>query len=199
MVIIINSNDDLPRSLDTSRKQISRAKRIASERFDLPAKSTRQPSEPGFFSRTVIVKLEDDREVVVQFRPEILDLKPFIVAKSVLGALVPDIEEILVEALAKDHVWTYLMTCVPGKCADDLPHDRRAEARVKYCRSLGSVFSKAQLAEDSSDTVEQNIRPHIQLLLDSEDVTVMQFREEVLRLQKRLKRYEKVTVVCRTL
>ncbi|CAF9920911.1 MAG: hypothetical protein GOMPHAMPRED_002174 [Gomphillus americanus] len=192
MVIIINSNDDMPRSLDTSRKQISRAKHIASERFGLPAKSTRQPSEPGFFSRTVIVKLKDDREVVVQFRPETLDLKPFIVAKSVLGALVPDIEEILVEALAKDRIWTYLMTCVPGKCADDLSNDRRAEARVKYCRSLGNVFSKAQLAEDSSDAVEQYIRPHMQLLLDSEDATVVQFREEVLRLHKRLNDIKKL-------
>ena len=68
---------------------------------------------PDVFSRTVIVTLQNDEEVVVQFRPESLYLEPFEVARKVFDAAVPDSKAIQDEKLKHEGIRVYWMTCIP--------------------------------------------------------------------------------------
>lgn len=49
----------------------------------------------------MIVTLQDDKDVVIQFQPERLDLEPFKDARRVLGLVVPDMEVIQDEELER--------------------------------------------------------------------------------------------------
>ena len=72
-------------------------------------------STPDVFSRTVIVTLQNDEEVVIQFRPESLDLEPFKVARKVFDAAVPDSKATQDEKLKHEGIRVYWMTCIPEK------------------------------------------------------------------------------------
>lgn len=59
--------------------------------------------------------LQNGEELVIQFRPEPLDLESFEVACRVLGPVVPDIKLLRDEELEGDGIWAYWMTRVRGR------------------------------------------------------------------------------------
>ncbi|KAL8724464.1 MAG: hypothetical protein Q9166_007933 [cf. Caloplaca sp. 2 TL-2023] len=175
MAIEITSDADLPKCLNTSSKQTTKARQLAHLHSGIPAKKARTPRPLGFFSRTVIVTLQNDEEVVIQFRPEPLDLEPFEIARKVLGAAVPNIKAIQDEELEHEGIRVYWMTCIPGKTWLDGARGKSAQTLATTLRSLGRVLSKGYVDDSSELVVERRLRPHLALLLSSEDAQICQF------------------------
>ncbi|KAL8908650.1 MAG: hypothetical protein Q9171_005362 [Xanthocarpia ochracea] len=175
MAIVITSDTDLPECLDTSSKQTIKAQQLAHLHSGIPTKKARTSRPPGFFSRTVIVTLQNDEEVVIQFRPEPLDLEPFEVARKVLGAAVPGVTVIQDEELEHDGIWVYWMTCIPGKTWLYGARGKRAQTLVTTLGSLGRVLSKGYIGDSSELVVGRRLRPHLALLLSSKDPQIGQF------------------------
>ncbi|CUS08874.1 unnamed protein product, partial [Tuber aestivum] len=122
MAITITSNADLPTCLNTESKQVKKAKQLAHSHSGIPAKKARGPRIQGFFSRTMIVTLRSDEEVIIQFRPEPMDMEPFKIAREAFGPVVPDIELLKDEDLERDGIWPYWMTRIPGQTCKIRPH-----------------------------------------------------------------------------
>jgi len=80
------------RTQNTSSTQAAKARQLAKLHSSggLPAKKAwaRAPRPQDFFSQTAIVVLQSVEEVVIQFRPEPLDIRPFEVACRALGVAV---------------------------------------------------------------------------------------------------------------
>ncbi|KAL8979443.1 MAG: hypothetical protein Q9177_006143 [Variospora cf. flavescens] len=190
MVIEITSDADLPKCLNTSAKQTTKARQLAHLHTGIPTTRARTPRPPGFFSRTVIVRLQNGEEVAIQFRPEPLDLEPFELARKVLGAAVPIIETIPHEELEREGIRVYCMTCIPGTTWLHGARGKSAQALVTTLRSLGRVLSKGYIDDSSELVVERRLRPHLALLLASNDPQISQFHcaaRELLGKLDRLK------------
>ncbi|KAF2759776.1 hypothetical protein EJ05DRAFT_474838 [Pseudovirgaria hyperparasitica] len=175
MVIEITSNADLPKCLNTPSKQSTKARQLVNLHSDIPSKKARGPNLQGFFSRTVIVTLQNGEDVVIQFRPEPLDLEPFLLARRVLGEVVPDIKVIQDAELEREGIWVYWMTCIPGKTWLDGARGRTSQTRVTTVRSLGRILSKGYVDDSSGSVIDHKVRPHLELLLASEDPQIRQF------------------------
>jgi hypothetical protein len=115
MAITVTANTDLPKCLNTASKQAKKAKQLAHSHCGIPAKKAQGPRIQGFSSRTMIVTLQNGEEVVIQFRPEAMDLEPFRIAREALGPVVLDIELLEDEELALNSIWAYRMTRIPGQ------------------------------------------------------------------------------------
>lgn len=185
MTIEITSDADLPKCLNTPAKQTKKARQLAQSHSGSgnPAKSVRRPHPQGFFSRTVIVTLKDGEDVVKQFRPEQLDIKPFQVARKVLGPAVPEVRHIQDEELEREGIWVYWLTCIPGSTWSEGARGRVSRTRVTTVRSLGRILAKGHVdVDDSSDindnsamVTERKLRPHLELILASEHPQIRQF------------------------
>ena len=115
MVVEITSDTDLPTCLCTPSKQKIKARQLAHLHSSVPARQARTPQLQGFFSRTVIVILQNGEDIVIQFRPKPMDLEPFHLAWKVLGTAVPDIKTIPDQELERQGMDTYWMSCIPGR------------------------------------------------------------------------------------
>ncbi|KAL8782678.1 MAG: hypothetical protein Q9213_005186 [Squamulea squamosa] len=192
MAIEITCDSDLPKCLDTPSKQASRAKRLATLYFGIPAIKTRRPNPQGFFSRTIIVTLDEGQEAVIQFRPEPLDLEPFILAHTILGSAVPQVAIIEDEALAKETFSVHCITCIPGQTWLDSPRAKTKNALITKVRSLGRLLSRGAVGTAIDDTtelvIENQFRPHLNLLLASKDAQICLFHPEAKELIHKLDR-----------
>ncbi|KAI9658972.1 MAG: hypothetical protein M1821_001932 [Bathelium mastoideum] len=175
MTIEITSDADLPKCLNTSSKQSTQARRLAHLHSGISAKKARGPRPQGFFSRTVIVTLQNDEDVVIQFRPEPLDLEPFQVARRVLGAAVPDIEVIQDQELKSEGIWVYWMTCIPGKTWLGGARGKASQTRITTVRSLGWILSKGYIDASSELVINRKLYRHLELLIASEDAQIRPF------------------------
>ncbi|OCK92322.1 uncharacterized protein K441DRAFT_662923 [Cenococcum geophilum 1.58] len=175
MTIEITSDADLPKCLNTPSKQATKARQLAHLHSGIPAKKARGPRPQGFFSRTMIVTLQNGEDVVIQFRPEPLDLESFQVARRALGAIVPDVKVIEDEDMEREGIWVYWMECIPGKTWLDGARGRVSQTRVTTVRSLGRILSKGHVGDSSALVVDRNLRPHLKLLLASEDPQIRPF------------------------
>ncbi|KAF2463818.1 uncharacterized protein BDR25DRAFT_307529 [Lindgomyces ingoldianus] len=175
MTIEITSDADLPKCLNTPSKQASKARQLAHMHSGILAKKARGPRPQGFFSRTMIVTLQNGEDVVIQFRPEPLDLESFQVARRALGAIVPNIKVMEDEDLECEGIWVYWMECIPGKTWLDGARGRVSQTRVTTVRSLGRILSKGYVGNTSALVVDRNLRPHLELLLASEDPQIRLF------------------------
>lgn len=164
---MITSDKDLPKLLDTPAKQVKWIKKLVIEHLNSAAKRFDKPSMQGMFSRTMFVTLADAREVVVQFRTEPLDVDAFKVAKRALGPFVPDARALESKELEEEGVWAYSFPRMPGKMWHQGVAGRGAEGRIAVNKSLGRVFSKGCLAENSNEAVSKTIRPHLNAILAS--------------------------------
>ena len=175
MVVEIISDSDLPKCLNTAAKQQKKARHLASIHSGIPAKRARGTFPKGFFSRTVIVTLQNGEEVAIQFRPEPMSTEPFEVARKILGSVVPGIKPLQKSELEKENIWSYWMTCMPGKTWSEGFQGKDRKHLVTIKRSLGRVLSKGFVADNSEQAVEERIRPHLKLILDSKDNQIRQF------------------------
>ncbi|KAF1993663.1 hypothetical protein P154DRAFT_527597 [Amniculicola lignicola CBS 123094] len=175
MTVEITSDADMPKCLNTPSKQATKARQLAHLHSGIPAKKARGPQPQGFFSRTMIVTLQNGEDVVIQFRPEPLDLESFQVARRALGAIVPDIKVIEDEEMEREGIWVYWMECIPGKTWLNGARGRVSQTRVTTVQSLGRILSKGYVSDSSALVVDRNLHPHLELLLASEDPEIRPF------------------------
>ena len=177
MIIYVDSNADMPACLNTEQKQAKKAKQLAQSHSGIPTKRAQGPRIQGCFSRTMFVTLQDSKEIVIQFRPEPLDIGPFKVARLALGQVVPDIELLKDEELERQHIWTYWMNRIPGKTWSDGIRGRGPKVVVTINKSLGRIFSRGYVEGDSANVVDSTLRPHLEMLLSTQQSEVQPFRE----------------------
>lgn len=155
MIIEITSDADLPKCLNTTLKQAKKARQLAQSHSGIPAKKAQDPHLQEFFSRTMIVTLQNGEDLVIQFRPEHLDLVPFEVARSVLGPVVPESKLLQDEELEGDGIWSYWMKCVPGKIWLEGVRQKDPKTLVTINRSLGRILSKGLVEGNSELLIDQ--------------------------------------------
>jgi hypothetical protein len=163
---------------------IDLASAIAHAHCDLQSVYCRLHDEQGSFSETYIVELEDQSNIIVQFRDTPLDLSlyelarrtsffvrlsiwPLSVSAEKLGTLVPTIEEKLksTETSVSKHVyimnyidgsmWTPALGAWPGAWEDD----------AAIAGQLGEALSRCLVGSDSSEVVESYIIPRLRTVL----------------------------------
>jgi hypothetical protein len=174
----ITSNSDLPTVLNTEEKQIRIAKKLAAGLRGEKAKSARGPRPQGFFSRTIIVTLASGDEVVIQFRPEPLDLSPFLIARKALGKYVPEVGQIEDDELSAHGINVYWMTRIPGQTWFHGIRGKDPRSIITINRSLGRILGAGWLPDQSSaEVVERTLRPHLHLLLSSADPRFQPFED----------------------
>ncbi|KAI0517354.1 hypothetical protein F5B22DRAFT_119286 [Xylaria bambusicola] len=183
---MVTADTDLPKLLDTPAKQVKWVKKLVAEHLKSAAKRIDKPPMQGMFSRTLFVTLADGREVVVQFRTEALDINAFKIAKAALGSFVPDAEALGNEELESARAWAYSLTLMPGKMWLRGVAGKGAEGRIAVNKSLGRVFSKGFLADNSCEAVETKLRPHLDAILASPLEDILPYKATVESFAKRL-------------
>ncbi|KAI1075149.1 hypothetical protein F5B20DRAFT_595305 [Whalleya microplaca] len=171
----VSSDNDLPNSLNTLTKQVKIVEKLLSEHFNCQAKHIDRSPIQGSFSRTLFVTLEDAREVVVQFRTEPLDLDPFRTARGALGSYVPDCGALENKEIEEEGAWAYCFARIPGQLWHHGVRAKGAQGRITISRSLGSVFSKGYLAENSKAVVGKICR-HLDSIITSSLLEVVPYR-----------------------
>ncbi|WEW54614.1 hypothetical protein PRK78_000034 [Emydomyces testavorans] len=187
MVITITCDADMPKCLNTPTKQAKKAKLLAELHSGIPAKKASGPGIQGFFSRTMIVTLKNKEELVIQFRPEPLDIEPFKVARESLGAVVPTIELLEDDELKSEGIWTYCMNRLPGE-----PWLRAGGKRLPIVRSLARILSKGWVKDGGGDVVENKLRPHLELLLSSPPETATPYKDVARDLLGKLEQLKRL-------
>lgn len=183
---IITADKDLPKLLDTPTKQVKWAKRLVAKHLNSAATRVDRPPMQGFFSRTFFVTLADGREVAVQFRTEQLDVNAFRIAKMALDSFVPDAEALSDEELESAGAWAYALTLMPGKMWHLGVAGKGAEGRIAVSKSLGRVFSKGFLANNSHEAVEFKLRPHLEAILASPLEDILPYKATLESFAERL-------------
>ncbi|KZZ96529.1 hypothetical protein AAL_03758 [Moelleriella libera RCEF 2490] len=183
---MVTADTDLPKLLDTPAKQVKWAKKLVAEHLKSAAKRIDKPPLQGMFSRTLFVTLADGRGVVVQFRTEPLDINAFKIAKAALGSFVPDAEALGNEELESARAWAYSLTLMPGKMWLRGVAGKGAEGRIAVNKSLGRVFSKGFLADNSCEAVETKLRPHLDAILASPLEDILPYKATIESFAKRL-------------
>ncbi|GAM82982.1 hypothetical protein ANO11243_009680 [Dothideomycetidae sp. 11243] len=178
MSVQIHSDADMPECLSSWDKQAAHAARLAGIHcIGQPTLGACPPSPQGCFSRTAIVLLQNGQDVVVQFRLEPMDTTPFDLAHSILGDLVPAIREIQDTELNRDGVYVYLMSCIPGKTWEQAGLYRYIEIKAVVMQDLARVLSKCCISDgDTAQVIEDQVRPHLQRILKSEDPVILRFK-----------------------
>ncbi|KAI9828407.1 MAG: hypothetical protein M1832_002835 [Thelocarpon impressellum] len=168
-----------PPSLNTSTKQLTKARRLVEEHLQTSTKKARFPRIQGMFSKTVIVTLTTGTEVVVQFRYERLDIEPFERAHKLLDGLVPKVEILQDEELEASDLWPVYMNCIPGVTWLERCDRWKPELNVVFARSLGRALSRCFVDGSSAEAVKHTIRPKLEKLLSSEQEQIKPFRSDI--------------------
>jgi hypothetical protein len=178
-IMVVESDADMPPCLNTKRKQEKKARELARAHLkineSIPEPKVEGPRLQGFFSRTRIVTFKTGQELVVQFRPEKLDIKPFEIARAALGTVVPEIKCLEDKELEQNGVWAYGMTRCPGKPWYEGVRGKNGTALITINRSLGRILSRGLVEGKSEPVIDQTLRPHLQLLLNAQDDQIRPF------------------------
>jgi len=173
----IESNSDLPAVLNTEEKQVRIAKKLAAELRGAKAKTGRCPKPQGFFSRTVIVTLASGEEIVIQFRPEVLDLDCFLTARDALPDFVPEVGQIADETLSTYGINVYWMTRIPGQTWFHGVRGKDTQSLITINKSLGKILGRGWLPNQSTSVVvDRRLRPHLDFLISSADSRIQPFQ-----------------------
>ncbi|KAL9117827.1 MAG: hypothetical protein Q9187_005631 [Circinaria calcarea] len=125
----------------------------------------------------MIVTLQNGEDIVIQFRPEPMNIEPFKIAREALGPVVPDIELLEDEELERDGIWAYWMTRIPGQTWFEGTRGKGPEVVVTINKSLGRILSKGYVKGSSDGVVDNKLRPHLELLLSSSDDKIHPFKD----------------------
>ncbi|KIM49744.1 hypothetical protein M413DRAFT_15624 [Hebeloma cylindrosporum] len=171
---------------------IDLARKITHAHCNIPSVSCRLHDEQGCFSKTYLVKLEDQSNIIVQFRDTPLDLSLYEVAREKLGALVPTIEKKDAGVAVSKHIyimnyidgsmWNSALGAWPGAWDDD----------AAIAGQLGDALSHCIVGPDSSEVVESYIIPRLKtVLLESIPPDRLELRrsvEELISIAPNLKK-----------
>jgi hypothetical protein len=105
---------DYPQTLNTSQKQDTKERSIASMKHDREVLKAGTTAIEGSFSRMKTVTLDDDQKIVVQYRLQAPDTTYWHRARRLLGAVVPEIYEVSDDELGDTKAFTYIMPFIPS-------------------------------------------------------------------------------------
>ena len=188
----MSAEKKLPPSLNTSTKQLAKARKLVEEHLQMPTKEARFPRIQGMFSKTVIVSLKTETEVVIQFRYEPLDIAPFDRAYKLLGSLVPKVELLQDDELHAADIWPVFMNCIPGdtwlvRCDRWDP-----KLNVVFAHSLGRALSRCYVDGSSAQVVNDTIQPKLERLLASKQEEIQPFRSIIQELLNNVQQLKKL-------
>lgn len=116
----------------------------------------------------MFITFNDAAKVVLQFRPEPLDMIPFYFAREALGPIVPEIGDIRNEALEKDGIAIYHMTMMSGRIYCEALTGQKSTALPIINKSLSEIYTDGYLQNSSAAMIEERLRPHFDLIITSE-------------------------------
>jgi len=169
MTRFIETDNDLPVSLNTASKQVAVAKRLAQSHLNRRATKARGVAIQGFFSRTLIVTMDNKTQAIIQLRVEPLDITIFHHARQILGDIVPDIAAITDSSLEIEQIYPYYMTFMPGDTWWRSPAFDNIELNNKCAISLGRVLARGYVSYDNGAVVESNIIPNLKRIQSAMD------------------------------
>ena len=177
----INCDSDMPASLNTEKKQKSKARELAQAHLGTKATKTAFPKIQGFFSSTVFVTMLGGKKVVIQFRVEPLDVGYLKKAQKALGEVVPDLEQLLDADLESEGVWAFFMTFIPGK-ACLVAETSKNNVNLTAACSLGHILSRGIVEEDSAHVVDNVIKPCLRKIQGWKSEALKPFLADIERL-----------------
>lgn len=140
----------------------------------------------------MIVTLQNGEEVIIQFRPESMDIEPLKIARKALGPVVPDIELLNDEELEREGIWAYRMTRIPGQTWFEGTRGKGPNVVTTINKSLGRILSKGYVKGGSDAVVDSKLRPHLKLLLFSDDEQIRPFKDLATDLLGKLDQLKKL-------
>ncbi|ESK89327.1 aminoglycoside phosphotransferase [Moniliophthora roreri MCA 2997] len=131
--------------------------------------SARSHKEQGLFSRTLVVTLEDDTDVIVQLKDNEVDLTKVALARGLLGDIVPEMHR----AKAKRVYFAYVAPIIRGTLWH-LKTERKElslEQEVRVASQIAHLISRCSLGIDSSGIVDSYVQPRLEKILEKEELT----------------------------
>ncbi len=189
---VMSAEKEFPPSLNTSTKQLAKARKLVEEHLQTPTKRARFARIQGMFSKTVIVSLKTGTEAVIQFRYEPLDIAPFERAYKLLGSLVPKVELLQDDELHAADIWPVFMNCIPGDTWLVRSDRWDPKLNVVFVRSLGRALSRCYVDGSSAQVVKDTIRPKLEKLLASKQEEIQAFRSIIQELLDHVQQLEKL-------
>ncbi|KAH7878939.1 uncharacterized protein C8R40DRAFT_689629 [Lentinula edodes] len=141
---------------------LAEATAIAEKYHRSKAVSTRMTEFQGMFSKTVIIKLEDESEWVVQLRDNEIDTTKVALARSKLGDVVPFVHR---ASPLKAH-FAFIAPFVHGKVWCKKDKELSGAERVSIATQLGGMLARCAINEDSSAMIDSYVIPRLRYILD---------------------------------
>lgn len=112
--------------------------------------------------------------------------------KKALGSVVPDAIALEDEDLPRERVWAYSFTRLHGKMWVHGIAGKGAQGRIAVNKSLGRIFSKGCLADNSDQAVDGRVRSHLEALLASPLEEINPYRHQLQGFLDNLEKLKKL-------
>ncbi|THV06236.1 hypothetical protein K435DRAFT_789650 [Dendrothele bispora CBS 962.96] len=127
--------------------------------------SARTHADQGMFSRTIVVTLADNTEVIVQLKDNELDTTKIMLARSLLGDVVPDIHA----AKPNKVYFAYVAPLIRGVLWDKGKWSLDQE--ISAVSQIARLLFKCSLGIDSAGIVDYYIFPRLRKILEKEEIS----------------------------
>ncbi|KAK7464731.1 hypothetical protein VKT23_005937 [Stygiomarasmius scandens] len=144
---------------------LKEAQIAARSHFTSEPVSARMHPDQGMFSRTIIVTLAENKEVIVQLKDNELDTTKIALARSLLGEVVPDVHAAKPSKVYFAYVAPFIQGVLWGKGDWSLHQEINAAAQI------ARLLSKCSLGIDSAGIVDYYVLPRLQKILEKEDIS----------------------------
>ncbi|KAI3614879.1 aminoglycoside phosphotransferase [Moniliophthora roreri] len=115
-------------------------------------------------SLSIQVTLADKTEVIVQLRDNEIDLSKFVIARNVLGQVVPQIQV----TKDTDAYFAYVISLNYGLPWNPKQHTPVVAQEAHMASQIARILAKSSLGIDSSGTIDHYIRPRLQQIIVKE-------------------------------
>jgi Phosphotransferase enzyme family len=173
---------------------LKEAKAIAAYHLGQEVKSARECALQGMFSLTVIVRMKNHEEYVVQLRSEIVHEENSRQAHEILGDIVPIPTRVIVEGSPVPYA--YIMPFIPGSTWVRVNWTSEALAinHVKVAGQIGEMIGKCCMpaSDMSNHTIDTVIVPRLKSYLDWDEPAVMPYKDLLQSLLDRVDELRKL-------
>ncbi|KAE8161885.1 hypothetical protein BDV40DRAFT_300956 [Aspergillus tamarii] len=154
----------LPECIDSEEKQRKLAEDLAMHHYNKRAISSELVPLQGTASVTLEVTMEGVTAVIIQFRTEPFDTKPYAMARQLLGDAVPSIEDIQDDKLSTENVFCVFMAKMPGRPWMEIEDCWKEDGFLRCATSLGQLLSCCFVPKDTG-AIETYIIPKLKKIL----------------------------------
>jgi hypothetical protein len=97
------------------------------------------------------------------------------------------------EEIDRNGIWVYCMSHIPGQTWSQGIRRRGPEARIIINRTLARILSKGYVEGSSDHVIDNQLRPHLELLISSDDSKVQRFHADI---QDMLEKADQLKSLC---